>query len=93
MKPNNVWAFDSAQKGLPSDDLLPHIRFLKDVFKDKVKILRQLSEGSRSEVVLWIWMETEDAGVGMELPGEDIAFFGSLCNRINISVIASSHIG
>ncbi|MDR3227681.1 MAG: hypothetical protein LBT56_08445, partial [Prevotellaceae bacterium] len=58
----------------------------------KIDILKRYKEDSHFDLSFWIWIETDDAGIGLDLLEDEISFLNSIANRIHFSMISDSNL-
>jgi hypothetical protein len=85
----NLWAIKSETIISESEDLSPHILYFRSLLENKLNILSGLKNDPRYDISFWIWIETENAGIGIDLSNEDIALINSISNRVHISIITN----
>lgn len=85
--PHNLWSIGSKSSELEEETISHHIEHFKSVFLSKMGVLKKYKEDTRFEVTLWIWIETDNAGIGFDLNETEIAFLNSISNRIHFSLI------
>jgi len=85
----NLWTIKSETILSESEDISPHILYFRSLLENKFTILSELKNDLRYDVSFWIWIETENAGIGIDLSNEDIAFINLISNRVHISVITN----
>ncbi|MBL0051181.1 MAG: DUF4279 domain-containing protein [Bacteroidetes bacterium] len=66
-KPHNLWAIKSKPSELEEETISHHIEYFKSVFSTKIGILKKIKEDTRFEITFWIWIETDNAGIGFVL--------------------------
>lgn len=90
-KPHNLWALKSKPSELEEETVSHHIEYFKSVFLQKVGLLKKYKEDARFEVAFWIWIETDNAGIGFDLNEIELAFLNSICNRIHFSLLTKAN--
>jgi len=86
-RPHNLWRIESPTTESEKETISHHIEYLKSILLAKIDILKKYKEDSRFELSFWIWVETDNAGIGLDLDENDLAFVGQIANRIHFSVI------
>jgi hypothetical protein len=86
-KPHNLWALKSKSFKSEEETIKPHIDYLKSLLQPKLDVLKRYKRDSRFEVSIWIWVETNNSGMGLELDEDQLAFLGAISNRIHFSLI------
>lgn len=86
-KPHNLWALKSKNSELEEETISHHIEYFKSTFSSKIEVLKKYKDDIRFEVTFWIWVETDNAGIGLDLNQNEIAFLNSISNRIHFSLI------
>ena len=88
-KPHNLWAFKLSTTYLREETIGHHISHLKSTFLKKIDLLRKYKENPNYEVSLWIWIETDNAGIGLDMNSEDLAFINCISNEVHMSFISN----
>jgi hypothetical protein len=88
----NIWTIDSKWTILEEETVSHHIEYLKSVLFPKINILKRYKEDKRFELSFWIWIETDNAGIGLDLLEDEISFMNSIANRIHFSLIINDNI-
>jgi len=86
-KPSHLWAVASPKLESPNEDIDKHLDYLRARVERRRSAFVALKDDPHSEVTLWIWLETDDGGAGLELTDSQAQFWGSICNRIHFSVV------
>ena len=88
----NLWSLKSKTIISEKEDLTPHTVYFINLFKDKLEIFSELKKSSHFDISFWIWIETEDVGIGLNLQSEEILFINQISSRVHISIIANRKI-
>lgn len=88
----NLWAVKSKKTVAENEDIGPHLLYFRNLLKDKLNDVYELKNNPKCEVNFWIWIETENAGFGLDLTTEDLQFISSISNRVHISFLANQKI-
>lgn len=91
-KPHNLWAIKSKTVISEEETIRQHIEYFKTILSPRGHVLNSFKNDSRFEISFWIWVETDNAGIGFELSEDEIQFLSSICNRIHFSVITNENI-
>lgn len=91
-KPHNLWALKSKSSELEEEAINHHIDYFKAAFLSRLEILKKYKEDTRFEVTFWIWIETDNAGIGLDLNENEIAFLNSISNRVHFSLICKTEV-
>lgn len=89
-KPHNLWAIKSSFSNLEQETISHHIKYLKDILLPKKDILLKYKRDSRFEIIFWVWIETDNAGIGLDLNEEEMDFLSCIINNIHFSLIVTS---
>ncbi len=89
---SNIWRLETGFTLLEEETVNHHIKYFKSIFLPKVDILKRYKEDARFEVSFWIWIETDNAGIGLDLSEEELSFLNSISNRVHFSVICNNEI-
>ncbi|MCK9208628.1 MAG: DUF4279 domain-containing protein [Salinivirgaceae bacterium] len=85
----NIWAIKSETLISEKEDISPHILYFKSLLENKMDVLSELKKDPLYDISFWIWIETDNAGIGIDLSNDELSFINSISNRIHISLIAS----
>ncbi len=88
-KPRTIWAIDSEWICLEEETVSHHIEYFKFILLPKTDILKKYKEDNRFEVGFWIWIETDNAGFGLDLDENEIAFLNDFSNRVHFSLLTN----
>lgn len=88
-KPHTLWAFELNATYLREETIRHHISHLKSIFLKKIDVLRKYKENPNFEVSLWLWIETDNAGIGLDLSSEDLDFINCISNKVHMSFISN----
>lgn len=89
---NNLWALRSPDIISEKESISVHINFIKSILLSKIEILEKYKKDLRMELVFWIWIETEDAGYGLDLSESELGLLNKISNRISISFITKKKV-
>jgi hypothetical protein len=87
IKPHNLWALTSLHTELEVETISHHIKYLQSVFLLKTDVLKKYKEDTRFEITIWVWIETDNAGIGFDLNEIEMSFLNSISNRVYFSLI------
>jgi hypothetical protein len=73
-------------------DLSSHILYFKSLLSSKMIVISEFKNNPLFEISFWIWIETDNLGIRIELSNEDISFINSISNRVHFSVITNQNI-
>ncbi len=88
--PHNLWSIGSKSSELEEETISHHIEYFKSIFLSKAEVLKKLKEDARFEVSFWVWIETDNAGIGLDLDEAEMSFLNSISNRVHFSLIAKA---
>ncbi len=91
-RPHNLWAVSSKATISEEQDITPHVLRLKSHLECSIDKLKELKKDDDVELTLWLWFETEDAGIGIDILEPELSFINSITNRIHFSVVADTEI-
>jgi hypothetical protein len=89
-KPHNLWAIKSKISELEEETIKHHIEYFKSIFLEKIEVLKNYKEDYRLELTFWIWVETDNAGIGFDLDEMEIDFINSISNKVHFSLITKT---
>lgn len=91
-RPHNLWAVSSKKTISEKQDIKSHILQLKSILEGCVDRLKELKNNDSVELTLWLWFETEDSGIGIDILEPEISFIHDITNKLHFSVIADVEI-
>lgn len=86
-RPHNLWALQSMPIETYEETIKPHLDYLKSMFQLKLEVLKKYKNDSRFEVSFWIWIQTDNSGIGFDLDEEHLDFLNAITNRIHFSLL------
>jgi hypothetical protein len=87
-RPHNLWAI-STKNIVTEKGLAFHIDHLKFILSEKMDLLESLKNQPNLEMVFWIWIETDDAGIGFDITDNDLAFIRKIANTTHFSIVTN----
>ena len=87
----NLWSIRSKAVISEKEDLSLHILYFKSILCDRMNVISELKTNPIYDISFWIWIETENAGIGVDLSNDDISFINSISNRVHFSIITNSN--
>ena len=91
-KQHNLWAIKSKTTKSEEETISHHIKDLMLIMLPKRELFRQYKEDLKCELSFWIWIETDNAGFGLDLNEEELSFLSDFSNRIHVSFISNESI-
>jgi len=88
----NLWSVRSETVISEKEDLSLHILYFKSLLQNKLTIISEFKNNPSCEVSFWIWIETDNAGIGIDLSENDLNFINSIASRVHFSIITNSKI-
>lgn len=85
----NLWAKKSDITLTDEENISIHIQYFRDILKNKIEIIRQLKRDTSNEISFWVWIDSDNSGVGVELSEKDLSFMNEIVNRLHFTVIPS----
>ena len=91
-RPHSLWALKS--KAVNSDDIniSVHIIYFQERLKNKIELIKKLSEQYDCECIFRISIETEDAGAGFDLNESEMSFINKIASRYTCMFITKEKI-
>jgi len=86
-RPHNLWALKSPSLKTEEESIEPHINFLATTFQLKLDVLKKYKNDSRFEVTVWIWVQTDNSGIGLDIDEKQLDFLNTIANRIHFSFL------
>jgi hypothetical protein len=87
-RPHNLWAISTENLIKKENDVSTHIALLKSILNEKIAVIEDLKKLSDIELTFWVWIETDDAGIGIDIFSDELLFISRICQRIHFSFIA-----
>lgn len=85
---NNLWAIKSKEIINNNEEKISsHIEFFRSILYSKKNVLKQYKEDKYTEVSFWIWIETDNAGIGIDLEEDELIFINDISNRVHLSFL------
>jgi hypothetical protein len=91
--PHHLWAIKSPQETSTMEDISSHLDFFRETLRNKINVLSEYKRQSSVEVVFRIWIETDNAGVGLSLSEGDLQFLESFSNRVHLTLLVKETLG
>ena len=91
-KPHNFWAIRSEPIVAERESISPHISYLSEKIGSKLSHLEKLKNDPNFEVSIWIWIETDNAGIAIDLTEKEMTFLNSCSNNVHISFLTNDDI-
>ncbi|MEJ8782581.1 MULTISPECIES: DUF4279 domain-containing protein [Butyricimonas] len=85
-KTYNLWAISSSESIFEYENITSSLNELRSVLTGREDILRAMKLDVRYDTTLTIWIETDDAGIGLEIQEHDITFF-NLVNYVHFTFL------
>ncbi len=89
-KPYSLWAIQSQSYEAKDGTISHHIEYLKSILLSKIDVLKRYKEDARFSVAFWIWIQTDNSAIGLDLGESELAFMNSVSNRISFSLLTMS---
>ncbi len=81
----NLWAIKSNEIISEEENISPHINYFKKIITDKIGYLNKLKSDSANEIDFWVWIEADEAGIGLEIVSSELTFINSIANCLHIT--------
>ena len=91
-KPHNLWAIKSEFSVSENETISHHIDFFKPILIPKMSILEQFKKDPLIEVTFWIWIETDNGGIGLDIEKDELAFLNAVADTVHISLLCKNEI-
>jgi hypothetical protein len=88
-KQHNLWAIKSATTKNDEESISHHINNLMLIIFPKKELFLKYKKDLKCELSFWIWIETSNAGFGLDLNEEEMSFLNDFSNRLHISFISN----
>jgi hypothetical protein len=92
-QPKNLWCVRTETIVSNQEGIKKHIQQLKSLLQSKIDLIANYKNQNRFEMIFWIWIETEDAGIGLELTGEELEFINKISHTVHVSLLTNQDIG
>lgn len=91
-RPYSLWALSKTIIG-PEINISEHIKQFQDLLKNKIEIIKELTELHGCECIFQISIETEDIGDGFDLHESEMDFINIFASRFTCRFITKVNIG
>ncbi len=91
-KIHNLWSISSKTIISEEESISPHLKYLKSRLEGKSEVLKELKDDTRFELSFWVWIETDNAGIGLDLSEEEMSFLTDCSNRVHFSFLTNDEI-
>ncbi len=91
-KPYGLWAKRSESVISEEIDVSSHIKYFKKLLENKIEIIEKFKKHYQFETVFAIDIETEDAGIGIDLNDAELSFINKISTRYSCSFITKGSI-
>jgi len=85
-KPHGLWAIQSEPIIGEEIDVSSHIRYFQKLLENRIEVIKKLK--SQFQCVFTIDVETEDAGIGIDLNEAELAFITKIASRYSCKYIS-----
>jgi len=85
----HLWAISSPKINTNIENLDSHFLYLATILESAMEMLEYYKKATYCELSLWIWVETEAAGIGFDFTEEQLVFINKICNRCSFSLLAT----
>jgi hypothetical protein len=86
----NLWAIKSETTISEEEGISHHVSFFKSTLETKIQTMQVYKSDACFEITFWVWIETDNAGIGFDLNEDEISFLNSISNRIQFSLVTST---
>jgi hypothetical protein len=87
IKQYNLWALTSPEVHSFTESIDIHIAFFMDLLDNKQNIIEEIKNSEDFDVSFYIWIETDNAGIGLDINGEHLQFVSSISNRVHFTLL------
>lgn len=92
-RPHNLWEIRSETTIIEEESISHHIEYFKSLFKGKEELLKGFKNDPACEDVgFLIWVETNDAGIWLDISDSELLFLHSISNGVSMSMLANKSI-
>jgi len=92
-KPYGLWAKQSESVISEEIDVSSHIKYFEKLLENKIEIIEKFKKHYQFETVFSIDIETEDAGIGIDLNDAELAFISKIASRYSCTFISKETVG
>jgi len=86
-KLHGLWEIESNTTESEEETISHHLEYLKSILLPKIDILKRYKDDPRFELSFWVWVETDNAGIGFDMDANDFAFISQIANRVHFSIM------
>lgn len=87
IRQQNLWAFSTKESYDDQTTITDLINEIIDVFGNDLDGLVRLKNNPECEVILWVWIQGYQDGLGLEIPGSTLRLINDCFNRLNMSFV------
>jgi len=91
-KPHNLWSISSSAIISEEVNISSHLEHLKLKLIKKIKVLKRLKSDVKYELSFWVWLETDNSGIGLDISEQEMLFLTECSNRVHFSFITNDEI-
>lgn len=88
-RPHTLWAFKTEvlRSEWIDSSMSKHLTLLASIFEPKQSLLEELKDRFECERCLFIWINTEEGGLGIDIRSSDLSIINSLVDSWHFTVI------
>jgi len=87
VRPHNLWAISSEKIEANNEKIDKHIQFFQELLSHKIESIREVKNNKEIDIAFWIWIETDNAGIGLDITSTQLEFISKVSNRTHIALI------
>ena len=89
IRPHNLWSLKSPFYESNEESISEHIKYFREILYTKMESIKSFKSNSDYQISFWVWIETDNSGVGFQLDEMEIKFINSISNEIRFSVLTN----
>lgn len=86
-RPHTLWSIRSKESITFDVDIDAHLTYIYSILESQLDGLSDLKNKHSCERVLWIWIETDDAGAGIDITSQTFTALNSVVDRYHFTVL------
>ena len=88
----NLWAIGTMFSESKNQTISHHIEFFKSMLLPKLGIVQQFKKDPLFEVTFWVWIETDDAGIGLDIQNDELEFLNNIANTVHFTLLCKDNL-
>ena len=86
------WSISSDCIFSDKEDITNQIKQVQFLLRGKESTIVKYKSDVDTEIIFYIWIETEDAGIGIDLSADQLSFISSISTRLHFTIITNNEV-